>query len=101
MSDIWNVILHTLDGNTLVRPNNNPKTSGDYLCTCVKFWQGEEIARYLHIMHYDAKNNHWHDCGNASGISHNILAWTDSIKPSDFTNFDYLIGGYFVKPQVN
>lgn len=99
MNDIWNIILHKLDGNTLVSPENNPTESGRYLCTCIKRWQGEEVARYLQIMEYDAPNHHWHDCGNASGISHNILAWTDKIQPCEFTDYDYLIGGYFVEKR--
>ena len=99
MENIWNVILHKLDGNQLVSPENNPTESGRYLCTCVQKWNGEEVARYLQIMEYDVKKNHWHDCGNPSGISHSILAWTDKIKPCEFTDYEYLVGGYFVEKQ--
>ena len=89
MNDIWNVVLYKLNGNTLISSKNNPTKSGRYLCTCVQMWQGEEQKRYLQVMEYDASKNHWHDCGNESGISHNILAWTDKIIPCDFTDFDY------------
>ena len=101
MNDIWNIILYKEDDDKLVRSNNNPKNSGTYLCTCVNFWQGKEVSRYLQMMHYNAEKNHWHDCGNASGISHNILAWTDKINPCDFTNFEYSIGGYFIEKKDN
>ena len=92
---MWNLLLHKLNGNELVAPTNNPTKSGRYLCTCVQYWQGEEISRYLQIMEFDAPNNHWHDCGNKSGISHNILAWTDKVDVCDFNDFDYICGGYF------
>ena len=48
-------------------------------------------------MEYDANKNYWHDCGNKSGISHNILAWTDKINVCDFNDFNYIAGGYFVE----
>ena len=99
MGDIWNVILCTLNGNTIVSSTNNPKESGRYLCTCVRFLEGKEVSRYLQIMEYDSKKNHWHDCGYPSGISHNILAWTDKIIPCDFVDFEYMTGGYFTKQK--
>ena len=98
MDNIWNVILHNVDeNNQLVNPQNNPKESGRYLCTCVNFYYGEEQNRYLQVMEYDVKKNYWHDCGHANGISHNILAWTDKISPCLFTDFTYLAGGYFLE----
>ena len=97
MNDIWNVVLYKLNGNTLISSKNNPTKSGRYLCTCIQMWQREEQKRYLQVMEYDASKNHWHDCGNESGISHNILAWTDKIIPCDFTDFDYIAGGCFVE----
>lgn len=97
MNNIWNVILYKLDGNTLINSENNPTESGRYLCTCVRKLPEEELQRYLQVMEYDASRNYWHDCGNKSGISHNILAWTDKIKPCDFADFDYIAGGYFVE----
>lgn len=97
MNNIWNVILHKLDGNKLLNPENNPSESGKYLCTCVRFWDGKEVLRYLQIMYYDAKKNYWHDENNASGISHNVLAWTDKIKPCEFLDFHYVVGGNFVE----
>lgn len=99
MDDIWNIILHKLAGDRLVSKESNPIESGRYLCTCVKIWDGKEVSRYLQIMEYDANKNHWHDCGNQSGISHNILAWTDKIKPCTFTDYNYLVGGYFVEME--
>ena len=99
MDNIWNVILHKLDNNNVARPTNNPVETGNYLCTCVHFFNGKEIVRYLQVMHYNSEKNCWHDCNNVSGISHNILAWTDKIKPCDFTDYDYLVGGYFVEKQ--
>lgn len=99
MDNIWNIILYKQnDDKQLVKPKNNPKESGKYLCTCVNIYADEEAARYLQIMEYDAVKDYWHDCGHPTGISHNILAWTDKIKPCDFTNYNYIIGGYFVEP---
>lgn len=97
MSDIWNVILHKLDGDTLSCSKNNPVVSGRYLCTCVRMWQGKEQARYLQVMEYDANKCHWHDCGNKSGISHSILAWTDKIPVCDFADFCYVAGCFVEK----
>lgn len=97
---MWNITLHTLDENNLVKPKNNPLKSGKYLCTCVNFWNGEEVARYLQVMYYDASKKYWHDSENARSISHNILAWTDKIEPCAFTDFNYLIGGHFVKKHI-
>ena len=97
MNDIWNIILHEEKNNKISIPINNPKKSGRYLCTCVSFRHGKEINRYLQIMTFNYEKNHWHDCNTPGGISHNILAWTDKIEPCDFTNYNYQIGGYFMK----
>lgn len=97
---IWNIILHKKDKestNKLITPNNNPTESGRYLCTCVQYWNDEEIRRYLQIMEYDAKKRNWHDCGNQSGISHNILAWTNEVPICAFDNYNYIIGGHFIE----
>lgn len=94
---IWNVILHQLHDNQLQEPVNNPAHSGRYLCTCVQTWNGEEVARYLQVMEYDAEKKYWHDCGNKHGISHHILAWTDQIMPCSYKDYTYLVGGYFLK----
>lgn len=99
MKNIWNVILYKLNENQLVSPKNNPTKSGRYLCTCVRKLDTGEIVRYLQIMEYNVKKNYWHDLGNSSGISHNILAWTDKVSPCDFENYDYSVGGYFVEKQ--
>ena len=96
---IWNVVLYKVDGDRLVRSENNPKESGRYLCTCVRMWQGEEQGRYLQVMEYDANKNHWHDCGNKNGISHGILAWTDKVIPCDFKDFDYVAGGCLIEKE--
>ena len=97
---IWNILLHKEDKDNeykLIAPTNNPKKSGKYLCTCINYWKGEEVLRYLQIMYYDAKKNYWHDEYNASGISHNILAWTDEVDVCSFNNFNYVVGGHFVE----
>ena len=96
MDEIWNVILYKLDGNKLVNPENNPSKSGQYLCTCVQIRYGEEQNRYLHVMEYDADEQHWHDCGNKNGTSHYILAWTDKIDVCNFADYNYVAGGYFL-----
>ena len=91
----WHVILNTLAGNTIVSSKNNPKQSGQYLCTCI-LRSGDHEHRYLRIMEYDTNKNHWHDIGNKSAISHVILAW----KYQDvctFSDFDYESGVLFEK----
>jgi hypothetical protein len=95
----WIILLCEIENNTIKPIGKNPKESGNYLCTCVRMWDNKEVARYLQIMTFDVNKNHWHDIGNPSGISHNILAWTESIKPCDFENFTYLGGGYFGKKE--
>ena len=96
MNNIWNVILSSIEDNKIKPSKNNPKVSGKYLCTCVLMWQGEK-HKYLQMMEYNADKNYWHDCGNKNGISHNILAWTDNIKPCEFDDFEYIAGGYFIE----
>ena len=100
MDNIWNVLLCKLDGNKVLNPTNNPTESGRYLCTCVRMFGKDEVARYLKVMEYDANNKHWHDIGNPSGLSHNILAWTDKIQPCDFCDYCYLAGGYFTASDL-
>lgn len=79
----WNIILNSLDKNKIIPSENNPISSGQYLCTCVAK-SGELIHRYLCIMEYNADKNYWHDVGNPNGISHIILAW----KKQDMCTFD-------------
>lgn len=94
---MWNVILHKeVEDNKVVNPENNPTESGNYLCTCIRMLDGKEYGRYLQIMRYDKKVNDWFDTNWSHGISHNIIAWTDKIKPCDFQDYRYLGGGIFV-----
>lgn len=99
--NIWNISLSELNENNYVITRNNPTKSGKYLCTCVQMYNREEVSRYLQIMEYDADKTYWHDCGNKSGISHNILAWTDKIKPCAFSDYEYIAGGLFVESKSN
>ena len=91
----WHVLLNTLDGNKIVSSKNNPKKSGQYLCTCI-IRSGENEHRYLRIMEYDADKKHWHDIGNKSAISHVILAWKQE-NVCIFSNFDYQAGVLYEK----
>lgn len=99
MDNIWNLILLKQDGNKIKSSNKNPTKSGRYLCTCVRRRIDQTFENYLQIMKYDKDRNCWHDCNNKNGISHNILAWTDKVKPCEFTDFNYLVGGYLVEKQ--
>lgn len=94
---MWNILLSDIKSETIVPSKNNinPTKSGQYLCTCVHFWNNKEIKRYLQMMEYDQKTNHWSDCNSKNHISHNILAWTDDVNVCDFNDFEYIIGGYF------
>ena len=96
---MWNIVLSKIENNTIMGADNNPAKSGRYLCTCVSMWYNEEAKRYLQVMEYDANRNYWHDCGNPSGVSHNVLAWTDKIQPCDFTDFEYVTGGFFIEKE--
>lgn len=97
MDNIWTVILHKLDDNKLIVSENNPAKSGEYLCTCVEMWySGEEARRRLQVMYYEKDGNYWRDC-DGYRCSHNILAWTDKIKPCEFSDYQYIAGGYFVE----
>lgn len=91
----WNVILNTLEDNKILPSKNNPKESGDYLCTCIQYFEGKEVKRYLQIMTYNKDKNYWHDLNHEHGISHIILAWTNAIKTCDFKNFYYSTGYLF------
>lgn len=92
----WKVIRHKLKGTKVELPNNNPKNSGYYLCTCVYVMEKKIVERYLQVMYYDETKNCWRDRKNSSGISHTILAWRDDIKPCKVTNVEYIGGGYFI-----
>ena len=93
----WHVILNTLEGNKIVLSKNNPKQSGQYLCTCILRSRDREYEhRYLRIMEYDADKKHWHDIGNKSAISHVILAWKNQ-EVCTFSDFDYKAGVLFEK----
>lgn len=98
----WNVILCSLSINNRIIPSNNqPLFSGEYLCTCVRSWVDDngvkQIHRYLRMMAYNKEKNLWHDIGNSSGISHNILAWASGIDACDFRDFDLFCGVPFEK----
>ena len=97
MDNVWNVALQKVEGNIIVGSDNNPSESGYYLCTCISMWRCKENRRYLNMMYYDAERNCWRDFKNQSGVSHNVLAWTDKIKPCEFTNYHYIAGGIFVE----
>lgn len=92
----WNIILNTLDGNTIVPSKNNPKQSGQYLCTCILQNRDGNEYRYLRIMEYNANKKHWHDIGNECGISHIILAWKNQ-DVCTFSDFNYEFGVLFEK----
>lgn len=96
---IWNISLSETNENNCIVTKNNPTKSGKYLCTCVQTYNRKEVSRYLQIMEYDADKTYWHDCGNKNGISHNILAWTDKIKPCEFSDYEYGSGGLFMEPK--
>jgi len=89
---MWNIILSKESENVIYKNiTNQPKESGIYLCTCVRKIDGK-LYRYLRTMEYHKKDNHWTDIGSNSGCSHNILAWTDEIKPCEVDNFEYIVG---------
>lgn len=98
---IWNILLCEAESNKIIGPDNNPKKSGRYLCTCVQFTNGEEINRYLQVMDYDANRNCWHDCGTKHGITHNILAWTENVPVCSFQDYEYEVGGCLMKKDTN
>lgn len=102
MCDIWNVILYEEIDNRLLTPENNPKQSGVYLCTCIKTFDGVPLHRYMAFMGYDSMTKSWHDVGNKSGISHTILAWTDKVEPCmlGFDEFNYIPGGILTKKKL-
>lgn len=91
----WNVILNFLDGYKIVPSQNNPKKSGQYLCTCIKQCDEKE-HRYLRIMEYNADGNYWHDIDNRHAISHTILAWKEE-DVCTFDEFENLGGTLFEK----
>ena len=94
---MWNVILSTITENKVLNnAENQPKKSGNYLCTCVKRSLDGKYYRYLQTMAYDKERNTWHDIGHNYGISHNILAWTDKVPLCD-AEFDYIAGGILVE----
>lgn len=97
---LWNICLPHLDEENRVVTENNPAKSGKYLCTCVEeSASSKELFKYLQVMEYDVDKNYWHDCGYEYRISHNILAWTDKVKPCEFSDYEYISGGLFMKTQ--
>lgn len=97
-SDGWHIVLSTLNGNRIIPSENNPKESGEYLCTCISMSGGLE-HRYLKTMEYDENMKRWHDVGNKNGISHLILAWKKETVCT-FSNFEYKAGVLLEKDEV-
>lgn len=99
MENIWNVVLYekSNDGLLRINPEDNPKQSGEYLCTCVQYWAGLEVERYLQIMSYDAEKNCWYDRKHKGSLSHTILAWTDKVEVCNFKDFEYAGSGALIK----
>ena len=95
--NFWHILLSTVEDGKIVLSDDQPTKSGQYLCTCVIVWGDKLITRYLKVMEFDNENKYWHDCGRRHSISHNILAWTDKVSVSEFDDFNYLAGGYFLK----
>lgn len=94
----WNIVLYQTEGNHLkLNREEQPKESGDYLCTCIVCRTGYPYNRYLQVMHYDADRNYWHDRWHENSISHTILAWTEC-ETCDFSEFE-VVGGYLLKPK--
>lgn len=79
----WNVCLDRVEGDKILPKENPPEDGGEYLCTCVE----NNGHKFLRILCYDRKRNLWHDLGNKNGLSYNILAWTNSVKPCEFEGF--------------
>lgn len=94
----WNITLNSLDRNKIIPSENNPKSSGQYLCTCVSK-SGELIHKYLCIMEYNADKSYWHDVGNPNNISHIILAWKEQ-DVCTFDDFEYKAGVLFKKTDL-
>jgi hypothetical protein len=94
---MWHVLLNTVKQNKVVRPEDNPTKSGEYLCTCISKEPFKEIYyRYLRVMEYNAENKCWHDIGHEGAISHTILAWTET-ELCDFSDFKWDAGYLFKK----
>lgn len=89
---IWHPIPSTLKRNKVVSSSNQPKESGNYLCTCVRWDSGGNKTKYISIVHYDKARNCWHDIDNAFGRSHSVLAWAEGVEVCDFDNFEYHCG---------
>lgn len=97
---MWNVCLSHFNEENKIVTENNPAKTGRYLCTCVQEYPSlKESYKYLNVMEYDADKNYWHDCGYEHRISHNILAWTDKVKPCEFSDYEYIFGGLFMETQ--
>lgn len=94
---MWKVILNKIEGNTLIQSKNNPKVSGEYVCTCITRISKSEFHRYIRVMSYDAERNCWHDMGHKYGISHTILAWKEE-EVCDFKDFKYEAGALISLP---
>lgn len=94
----WHLVLHHVLDNVIVPiGDDNPPSKGKYLCTCVQHLNKEEVFRYLRIMEWDGVK--WHNLGTPHGISHAVLAWTDDISVCDFSDYNYMTGGYFLPKE--
>jgi len=78
----WKVLYRESKDGKVLPSKNNPKKSGQYLCTCV----AEKGFRYLRVLAFDFGKQFWHDVGNEFYCSHTILAWAD-VDMCDATDF--------------
>lgn len=92
----WIPLFSKVEGNRLINPENHPKMSGDYICTCIYPLANGKFKRFLKIKHYCLETDRWHDVGNPSGLSHIILAYIDRIDVCD-VDFEYEVGGVVLK----
>ena len=93
----WIEVPRILNENNVLQPNpNNPKLSGEYVCTCVKH-VGEELYYYMRVMAFDVEKQYWHDIGNPSSISHCIIAYAEDMPLCTSTNFIYKAGEAYIE----
>jgi len=86
----WNVCLQKVVDNVVQLPENCPKKSGRYLCTCVNGL--EPTHKYIKMMEWNDDKKYWHDVGSC-GCSAAILAWVE-IDVCGFDGYEYNAGGY-------
>lgn len=94
----WHVTTNNIRNGMLIPSDNNPKCSGNYICTCVT--KSEGLAyKFVTVKRYNAAKRKWYDINSDAPSFDAVLAWA-YIQPCAYNNFDYVLGTVVEKGSI-